>query len=132
MYVEEVLLKMKVKFPRQDLKLKDIYEVLNSVHEIKDWEKSTAIFTSISSVWKASRNKDPPPKLRELLGTWVYSRLEDHAKFEASLVGRHESLRLKALDFQNESTLLSHTTQIPPRKFPKENQVNLNDSSLVS
>ena len=39
MYVKEVLLKMKVKFPQQELKLKDIYEVLNSVHEIKDSKK---------------------------------------------------------------------------------------------
>merc|ERR1712059_95618 len=39
--------------------------------------------------------------LRELLGKWIYSKLETHSKFEASLVGRFDSMRLKRQDFNN-------------------------------
>ena len=33
-FIEEALLKMKVKFPSQDIRLKDTYDILNTIHEI--------------------------------------------------------------------------------------------------
>ena len=41
----------------------------------------------------------------------MYNRLEDHSKFEASLVGKHDNLKLKSINFGAETNYTLNSTQ---------------------
>ena len=45
------------------------------------------------------------------MGSWIYSRIEDHSTFDAGLIGKFENLRVKP----SESSFLYTTVKLPPK-----------------
>ena len=71
---------------------------------------------------KASKTKF---KVRDLVGAWIHSRVEDMAKFDASLVGTQDDLRVRPSELLSNNKINSEgdlklTPNItPPRKNPE-------------
>ena len=66
--MEKIIMKMKVKFPRQDFSPSDLLDILNTVHSEAEWEISEATYRKMIREFREIRahetgNEDEPISL---------------------------------------------------------------------
>ena len=107
--VEENFLELKTRFPKCDIKLREAYKIINSLHTVNEHREATTVYKSIRTVLEGMKEQKIKFKIRDVLGEWIHSQVKDQALFDSSLVGgNQEYLRVRPSDILNVHVHLNH------------------------
>ena len=132
--METILNKMQNIFPKMDFQPENLFDILNTVHAVGEWEISEATYVRMTREYSRRKAQETgyeesPISLRSLLSDWVFDKLESHVRFDASLAGNLSHLLLKPMSFTKKFTpatrVTNSTTHVNPQTFKTPNSKNI-------